>query len=591
MKNLFIITTTEHSFLYSLFYVAAFLVSAGIFIFAGLRKKYPPSTWLLITLIGVLFFIIGNKLITLDAADWQQLIKGNGLPETGRSLLGGILGLIAGLLIAKRWLNFELPVLDNLAYALPIGIAITRLGCLFGGCCYGTATSLPWAVQYGNNFQVFHVLAANLQIPETSALSLPLHPTQIYDLLFCLIIGLLVFLTRKTWKASGSRFLFAILCYAIFRFVNEFFRDSYLTGQWGEPFIGIKFVQWMILVAICILVLILRYRETRIRPEISQPQKRHEEDFQREVLLFLSVPLFLALTYNQLAPFEMLTLTFFTILLLSLYFYQLYCQIITPQLRLIVPLFLIFSLLTMSQVNVDQNKKASEKGYKGWFSIQAFGSGGSFPDKHFDCNGNVTEILKRNYSTQGVGFSYHYKPTINRNLTVSTNLFNNSDRSDDPNEPSYQSNAMNMMASYSGRNAGVTLGFSTGAWEAEANPIIPVIGAWIGKRDELFVESNFMTNYHLMGTPGISQFGIGSGFGQVDRSVGRAGLSVMPSIGLFGDKSYVLGGYFAGDFQIKDKYTLKPSVFVGREFGASLSLQMHLGKDRWKSKAGIRNEP
>jgi phosphatidylglycerol:prolipoprotein diacylglycerol transferase len=591
MKNLFIITTTEHSFLYSLFYVAAILVSAGIFIFGGLRKKYPPSTWLLITLIGVLFFIIGNKLITLDAADWQPLIKGNGLPETGRSLLGGILGLIAGLQIAKRWLNFELPVLDHLAYALPIGIAITRLGCLFGGCCYGTPTTLPWAVQYGNHFQVFHLHAASMQIPETSALSLPMHPTQIYDLLFCMIICLAAFLTRKTWKASGSRFLFVLLSYAIFRFVNEFFRDSYLTGQWGETFMGLKFIQLMILFAVSIIAIVLIYRETKIRKEFVQIEEKYQINFHRELLLYLSAPLFLSLTYNQLAPFEMLTLTSFTILLLPIYFYHLYCQIITPQLRWIVPIFFLFSLLTMSQVNVDQNKKASGKGYKGWFSIQAFGSGGSFPDKHFDCNGNVTEILKRNYSTQGVGFSYHYKPTINRNLTISTNLFNNSDRSDDPNEPSYQSNAMNMMASYSGRNAGVTLGFCTGTWEAEANPIIPVIGAWIGKRDELFVESNFMTDYHLMGTPGISQIGIGSGFGHVDRSVGRAGLSVMPSIGLFGDKSYVLGGYFAGDFQIKDKYTLKPSVFVGREFGASLSLQMHLGKDRWKSKVEMRNEP
>jgi prolipoprotein diacylglyceryltransferase len=591
MKNLFIITTSEHSFLYSLFYVAAFLISAGIFIFSGLRKKYPVGTWLLITLFGVLFFIVGNKIATLNAANWQQLFNGSGLPETGRSILGGILGLVAGLLIAKRLLKFDRPVLDNLAYALPIGIAITRLGCLFGGCCYGTATSLPWAVQYGNNFQVFHVHAANLQIPETSTLSLPMHPTQIYDLIFCLIIGLLVFLTRKIWKASGSRFLFVLLSYAIFRFLNEFFRDSYLTGQWGELLMGIKFIQWMILVAICILVFIIVFRETRIRSELSQPQKKHEVDFQREVLLFLSAPLFLALTYNQLAPFEILTLTFFTILLLPIYFYQLYCQIITPQLRLIVPLFLLFSLLTMSQVSVDQSEKVSAKGYKGWFSIQAFGSGGSFPDKHFDCDGNVTEILKRNYSTQGVGFSYHYKPTVNRNLTISTNIFNNSDRSDDPNEPSYQSNAMNMIASYSGRIAGVTLGFSTGAWEAEANPIIPVIGAWIGKRDELFVESNFMTDYHLMGTPGISQFGIGSGFGQVDRSVGRVGLSVMPSIGLFGDKSYVLGGYFAGDIQINNKYTLKPSLFVGRDFGGSLSLQMHLGKDRWKSKAESSIEP
>jgi len=161
MKHLFIITTSEHSFLYGLFYLVAFVVSAGIFIFAGLSKKYPVSTWLLITLFGVLFFIIGDKLITINASGWLQFFKGNGLPETGRSVLGGLLGLIAGLLIAKYWLKFDRPVLDNMAYALPIGFVITRFGCLLGGCCYGAATNLPWALQYGPNFKVFQLQAAH----------------------------------------------------------------------------------------------------------------------------------------------------------------------------------------------------------------------------------------------------------------------------------------------------------------------------------------------------------------------------------------------------------------------------------------------
>jgi prolipoprotein diacylglyceryltransferase len=589
MRHLFVITTTEHSFLYGLFYVTAFLISAGIFILSGLRKKYPVSTWLLITLFGVFFFIIGDKFITLNAAGWQQLLKGNDLPETGRSVLGGILGLIAGLLIAKRWLKFNLPVLDNLAYALPIGMAITRLGCFFGGCCYGIPTTLPWAVQYGNNFKVFQIQTATMQIPVTSALSLPMHPTQIYDLIFCLIICLLVYLTRKTWKASGSRFLFAILSYTIFRFVNEFLRDSSVIGQLGETFLGLKIVQWMILCSTSIIAFILFYQEARMRTKSCQVEEKHQINFHREFILFLSVPLFLTLIYNQLAPFELLTLTFFMILLLSVYFYHVYFKIISPQLRWIYPLLLLFSLLTMSQMNIEKADKISNKSNNGWFSINAFGSAGSYPDKHFDCNGNVTEILKRNYSTIGAGVSYHYKPTINRHLTISTNIYSDTDRSNKLNEDSYQSTAFNVMASYSTMYAGGTLGLNVGSWEGVGNHTMPAIGLWVGRKDYIFAETNLMTDYHLMGPAGGLQVGIGSGFGRVDNSLGRIGLSIMPSIGLFGDKGYVLGGYFAGDIQIKDKFTLKPSLFVGKEFGGSLGLQMHLGKGRWKSKAESRN--
>jgi len=411
-----------------------------------------------------------------------------------------------------------------------------------------------------------------------------MHPTQIYDLLFCLIICLLVYLTRKIWKATGSRLLFAILCYSIFRFVNEFFRDSSMIGQLGEMFLGIMIIQWIILCSASIIAFILFYRETRIPIGFFQVEKNYQINFHREFLLFLSAPVFLALSYGWLAPFEILTLTFFIALLLTIYLYHIYCQIFTPNLRWIVPLFLFFSLLTMSQVNMDNSKKISTTDNKGWFSIIAFGSGGSYPDKHFDCNGNVTEILKRNYSTMGAGISYHYKPTDYRHLTISSNIFSDTNSSNEQYGSSYRSTAFNFIASFSGRYAGGTLGLSVGAWEIEANKYMPIIGGWIGKKEDFFVETNIMTDYHLMGPPGGIQIGIGSGFGQVDKSIGRAGISIMPSIGLFGDKPYTLGGYFAADILIKDKFTLKPSLFVGREFGGSIGLQMHIGKDKWKSK-------
>jgi len=235
----------------------------------------------------------------------------------------------------------------------------------------------------------------------------------------------------------------------------------------------------------------------------------------------------------------------------------------------------------MSQINENRDK-ISTKGNKGWFSINAFGSAGSYPDKHFDCDGNVTEILKRNYSTLGAGVSYHYKPRDNRHFTFSTSIYSDVDRSDILNEYSFRNTAMNILASYSSKYAGGTLGLDVGAWEREGAQYEPIIGVWVGKRDVIFVETNVMTDYHLMGPPGGLQIGLGSGFGQVDNSIGRAGLSIMPG---FFDPSYVLGGYFTGDIQIKDKYTLKPSIFVGQYFGGSIGLQMHLGKDSWKSKA------
>jgi prolipoprotein diacylglyceryltransferase len=588
MKAMFIITTPEHSFLYSVFYVAAFLVTGGIFVFAGIKRKYPASTWLLITLSGVLFFIIGNKLITLNLADWQQLKNGNGLHETGRSVLGGILGLIVGLSLAKRWLRFNLPVFDNLAYALPIGMAITRLGCLFAGCCHGIPADLPWALQYGNDFTAFYIHQANGLIPHNSALSLPVHPTQLYDLLFCLTISLLVYITRKTWKASGSRFIFVILSYGIFRFVNEFFREPFFQGNLGETFSGIKIIQWLLLGAVLILALLLFYRETGIRARSIPSESMHQLNLHREFILFSTAPLFITLTYRQLAPFEMLTLCFFVLLIFMVFLFNIYGRVITPQLRWSLPLVLLFSFITMSQVRVDQPEKVAGAGSKGWLSVNAFGSAGSYPDKQYDCEGNVTKIVKRNYSTLGTGVSYHYKPNPNQHLTVSSNFYSDRDFSNEPDETDYRTTAVNLLVNFNSKNAGGTLGITyNGGIQSELNEFTPLIGAWVGQRDIIFAEVTLLNDYYLIGAPGAFQMGVGSGFGEMDHNTGRVGVSYMP--GIWGD-DYVLGGYLSGDFLVKNRITLKPGIFFGKYVGGSLGIQVHLGNDRWKSKALPRNK-
>ncbi|HNS47238.1 MAG TPA: hypothetical protein PKH94_08375, partial [Bacteroidales bacterium] len=114
MPALIIIAPSHGSELYILFYVAAFLVATGILLFQGIRNRYPVRTWLLITLFGILCFIIGNKAITIAPLEWIQLFKSHSLPDSGRSILGGIVGLTAGLMIAQRWLKFNRPVVDHL---------------------------------------------------------------------------------------------------------------------------------------------------------------------------------------------------------------------------------------------------------------------------------------------------------------------------------------------------------------------------------------------------------------------------------------------------------------------------------------------
>src|SRR2546421_1894687 len=60
---------------------------------------------------------------------------------------------------------------DAFAPAIALGHVTGRLGCFAAGCCYGKATTVPWAVVFTNP-----EAAANVGTP----LGIPLHPTQLY---------------------------------------------------------------------------------------------------------------------------------------------------------------------------------------------------------------------------------------------------------------------------------------------------------------------------------------------------------------------------------------------------------------------------
>lgn len=585
MKALFIISDSHSGFYYAIFYSAAFLIAAGIFIYQGLRNRYPVRTWLVITFSGILTGIIGNKVVTIDAAGWAALFQEGALPESGRSVLGLILGLIIGVMLAKRWLRFDRPVLDQLAYALPAGMAITRIGCIPGGCCYGIPTHLPWAIQYGSATRAFQFHVNHLYIPSFSAFSLPVHPTQLYDIICCLLIIYLVWLTRKYWKIPENRFVFAITLYATFRFALEFIRQSPNNEFIFQTILGLKILQWIILGAIILLVLILilRERTATIRDlncSIAQPVSLNRESMVFAGILLLAIPISV-----WLDPFEKLVISAFTIPILLLFIVEIFKKLTVPGLQWKAPLILLIAGLSMGQVNLDHEKEKSADKNMGWLSTYVFGGLGSYPDKIFDCEGKVTDILKRNYSTWGAGITYHYKPKNDWHLRASMNLYSSRDWSNEPDEFDYASPALNAMVGLNTKYVGGTLGLNVFFSPHLMEDVIPVGELWIGSRDLLFAEARLMNDYHYLGPPGFFQVGIGSGFGQCDKNLGRFGLSMMYSaFGFLDGKMYVMGVYLGSDILVKDKMTIRGNLYAGNYMGLSVGLQYHLGKNRWVSK-------
>ena len=102
-------------------------------------------------------------------------------------------------------------------------------------------------------------------IQATDLASLPVHPTQVYQILFCLVIAFVVWKTRNKWRSHGSQLLFSMLLYGFFRFFNEFFRDP-IANEWaGNYFFGLKYAQWFILAGLSILLSVILIKEKYFR--------------------------------------------------------------------------------------------------------------------------------------------------------------------------------------------------------------------------------------------------------------------------------------------------------------------------------------
>ena len=185
---------------------------------------------------------------------WSGILSPSG-GLRGLSFHGGLIGAIGiTYLYTKRKKIRFLEMLDLLSPGLAISYAITRIGCLLNGCCYGIPTHLPWGVR-------FHV---------DGALTPPSHPTQIYGSLANILIYLgLVMIARKR-RFTGQVFYSYLAMYSVYRFLLEFLRKG-VTAE--VAFAGLTQAQIVSILALLILlpVLALKLRKPAPHSAVRTP--------------------------------------------------------------------------------------------------------------------------------------------------------------------------------------------------------------------------------------------------------------------------------------------------------------------------------
>lgn len=181
--------------------------------FSGRRrdKMTLPSVretaWLFL---GCIFgALAGSKLLAWAESPsvyWAHR-ENSGVFIAGKSIVGGLLGGWLGVELVKRIQARPSSMGDGFVFPLVIGTAIGRMGCFLTGLSddtYGTPTRLPWGVDFGDHIQR--------------------HPTQIYEILFVLAFGAVLYRLRGRLRVRGELFRAYLLGYFSFRFLVEFIK-------------------------------------------------------------------------------------------------------------------------------------------------------------------------------------------------------------------------------------------------------------------------------------------------------------------------------------------------------------------------------
>ena len=198
-------------FTYKILYISSMIAFVLLALWLCRRREIPLRSGIVLGLCYIWSMNTGARIlydILNDRFDWANFFDFAYFTPSG--MWGGLMVYLAiatmGCLILAR---DRRSMLDIVVLTLPVPMILAKVACFLSGCCYGAVCSLPWAVTFPQE--------------ATAPAGVPLHPTQLYEILVLGVI-LLVFmvLNRKRWR--GTLPAWFVMLYGIGRPLTEFFR-------------------------------------------------------------------------------------------------------------------------------------------------------------------------------------------------------------------------------------------------------------------------------------------------------------------------------------------------------------------------------
>ena len=210
------------------------------------RTGQNPENYLDMGIIGVIAGIVGARLYCVIFS-WDMykdnLLDIFNLREGGLAIYGGVIAAVISVLVLAKVKHLSAPqIFDTIAMALLNGQMLGRWGNFFNREAFGGYTDSLFAMRLPLDAVRSSDVTEQMRrhIERIDGVSyIQVHPTFLYESLWCMVLLIILFAYRKHKKYEGELFLMYLFGYGLGRFWIEGLR----TDQLLLPGVGIAVSQ------------------------------------------------------------------------------------------------------------------------------------------------------------------------------------------------------------------------------------------------------------------------------------------------------------------------------------------------------------
>jgi prolipoprotein diacylglyceryl transferase len=261
---------------YGLMFAIGFLVGYEI-VWRMFRHEGAPEKWvgsLFVYVVVATFFGARFGHVFFYAWDYYSQHLGDILKvwEGGLASHGGAIGIVIAILLYSKYVTKKNPLwtFDRLVVPVPFVGALIRMGNLFNHEIYGGPTDLPWGFSFIDNIGAWMHGAQPI-------MTVPCHPTQIYEALCYLALFVVLMLMYWKWNAQRRQgLIFGVFFTVLFsaRFLIEYVKNVQEPWEVGMiESIGMNMGQLLSVPFVIVGVILIVRALSRPAEDIKFPNK------------------------------------------------------------------------------------------------------------------------------------------------------------------------------------------------------------------------------------------------------------------------------------------------------------------------------